>query len=199
MFGMAFFVFFVGTMTAAFAAVRLSDAVEWPLFALGFACAILGTVGMRVVRRRDAARETRTDAEVETLLGEMGMLRRGLATLVSNLRDADVYEVHRRIDAELLSPLEAFAEARESIRDHFGVDAFAQVMDPFAVGERALNRAWSASADGYIDEVRTAMGRAERSFERAEQTLKGYATSARSADGEIVARSSSGAALEGGA
>ena len=35
-------------------------------------------------------------------------------------------------------------------------------MSPFAAGERAINRAWSAAADGYIDEATVCL---QRGFE----------------------------------
>ena len=37
--------------------------------------------------------------------------------------------------------------------DQFGLEAYARVMTRFASAERNINRAWSASADGYRDEV----------------------------------------------
>jgi len=38
------------------------------------------------------------------------------------------------------------------------------VMSMFAAGERYLNRVWSASADGYIDEVNTYLEKARGQF-----------------------------------
>ena len=37
-------------------------------------------------------------------------------------------------------------------------------MSSFAAGERYLNRVWSASADGYIDEVNTYIEKAREQF-----------------------------------
>ena len=41
----------------------------------------------------------------------------------------------------------------------FGLAAFADVMTAFASGERSINRAWSASADGYFDEAESCLER----------------------------------------
>ncbi len=49
--------------------------------------------------------------------------------------------------------LNTFIEARESIAHSYGLAAYADVMNCFTAGERYLNRVWSASADGYIDEI----------------------------------------------
>ena len=35
----------------------------------------------------------------------------------------------------------------------FGMQNYADVMSNFAAGERYINRVWSASTDGYVDEV----------------------------------------------
>jgi hypothetical protein len=46
-------------------------------------------------------------------------------------------------------------------------------MNYFATAERYLNRVWSASADGYIDEVNEYMERSEQQFEEALSALRG--------------------------
>jgi hypothetical protein len=71
-----------------------------------------------------------------------------------------VHEVHRRIDERLSDDLARFAELRESLIDAFGLADLAAVMTEFALAERTINRIWSASADGYIDEVDTRLERA---------------------------------------
>jgi hypothetical protein len=45
-------------------------------------------------------------------------------------------------------------------------------MSHFAAGERYLNRVWSASADGYVDEVNAYMVKAEEQFSEAFDQLK---------------------------
>ena len=44
-------------------------------------------------------------------------------------------------------------------------------MNEFAAGERYLNRCWSASVDGYIDEIKTYLGKARTQFERTQEIL----------------------------
>jgi hypothetical protein len=46
-------------------------------------------------------------------------------------------------------------------------------MSHFATGERYLNRCWSASTDGYIEEVHTYIGRAREQFQQALELLRG--------------------------
>ncbi|MEE9465766.1 MAG: hypothetical protein V3W14_09380, partial [Candidatus Neomarinimicrobiota bacterium] len=69
-----------------------------------------------------------------------------------------------RIDASFPDDLETFTSSREVISHLFGLQAYADVMSEFAAGERYLNRVWSASADGYVDEVNTYIGMAAEQF-----------------------------------
>jgi hypothetical protein len=79
----------------------------------------------------------------------------------------DTYDMRHRIDDSLPMDLETFVEARESIAHVHGLQAYADVMSSFAAGERYLNRVWSASADGYVDEVNEYIGRAREQFEES--------------------------------
>jgi len=60
--------------------------------------------------------------------------------------------------------LNTFVEARESIAHTHSLNAYADVMSSFAAGERYLNRVWSASTDGYIDEVNAYLDKAQEQF-----------------------------------
>jgi hypothetical protein len=44
-------------------------------------------------------------------------------------------------------------------------------MTEFAAGERAVNRSWSAAADGYVDEVAVCLEKAELFFRNVETAL----------------------------
>lgn len=113
-----------------------------------------------VVRRNTAQLRTSLDAivaEVESLAAEAGQM--------------DVYEVHRAIDRRVLDHLDGFVSFRDTMKVAYGLPGFAAVMGPYAGGERYLNRVWSASADGYVDEVREYLGRALEQFRIARETL----------------------------
>jgi len=49
----------------------------------------------------------------------------------------------------------------------FELQNYADVMGAFAARERYINRVWSASTDGYIDEVRSYLDRATHQFREA--------------------------------
>jgi hypothetical protein len=78
-----------------------------------------------------------------------------------------VYEARFEIDRLLREDLNNFANARESMHHVFGLQNYADVMSAFAAGERYVNRVWSASTDGYVDEVRTYLKRATEQLREA--------------------------------
>ena len=79
-------------------------------------------------------------------------------------RSIDTYDVRHRIDELFTDDLTSFVEARQSIAQVHGLQAYADVMSYFAAGERYLNRVWSASADGYVDEVNDYLDKAQAQF-----------------------------------
>lgn len=107
----------------------------------------------------------------EKLAGNMTILRSSLANILRNLNelsargaDLPVYEARYEIDRLFRDDLNNFADARESMIHVFGIQNYAEVMSNFAAGERYINRVWSASTDGYVDEVRMYLERAREQF-----------------------------------
>ena len=116
--------------------------------------------------------------ESERVTGEYSALRRSLDELllrVGELRGTSSALLPREIvafiDNRCAEPFSDFAEARNALVQRFGLEAFANVMTQFASGERFVNRAWSAAADGYIDEVHASLERAQLHLEKANQLM----------------------------
>ena len=61
----------------------------------------------------------------------------------------------------------------------FGMTAYAEVMSRFAAGERLLNRAWSASADGYLDEVVQSLAAGNAHLQAARELFARFAADRR--------------------
>lgn len=164
----------LGFLAAAFITTRQLDMVAWGAYV---PAAVVGIAGVVLLRRTAGA----AAAHADTVKTNLSTLEKSLGRLVSNLetmnRDKEkifVYDVHKRIDADLAEDLASFADARESMIHGIGLQEYATIMDHFARGERAVNRSWSASADGYIDEVWTYMKIAEESLREADGVLKGH-------------------------
>jgi hypothetical protein len=130
----------------------------------------VGVVGLWIHRKAEHG-ESRAD---HRLAGNMDTLEKSLDNILANLVALDdrrdelpVYEARFEIDRLFREDLNAFADARESMIHVFGVQDYADVMSNFAAGERYINRVWSASTDGYQDEVRLYLTRARNQFTEA--------------------------------
>jgi hypothetical protein len=100
--------------------------------------------------------------EVEAVAQEVGATadgKRQLALIVDRLG-----EVQRTL-------VPAFAASRPTIISRMGMGGYAQVMDIFAASERAINRAWSAAADGHVEEARQSLILAENLIPGVEEKL----------------------------
>jgi len=162
----------VGFLSAAFFAMRQLGTVEWVPFGL---CAAIGVVGVVLIRRSANAGATDTvkvSADLATLESRLASVNERLGVMIEGKASIDVYDVRHKIDDELAVALEEFAEARESMVHGLGMETYAAVMDRFARGERFVNRAWSASADGYIDEVWNSLDTAIENLRMADDTLR---------------------------
>jgi hypothetical protein len=168
----------VGVLAAALAAVQSeADKVAWGLYAPALALSMAGVVIARRASRQAAQRPELVARDAQTL-------QDSLARIITNLGDLDrrsstipTSEFHGLIDALLREDLRLFAEARHTITHRHGLAAYARIMNEFAAGERYVNRVWSASVDGYVDEVRDYLTRARKQFEAARQALRALETS----------------------
>ena len=66
-----------------------------------------------------------------------------------------------------MGDLDTFVDARETMIPRIGLQSYADVMSAFAGSERLINRAWSASADGYADEALDFLDKTEEQFVEA--------------------------------
>ena len=162
----------IGFVAGALVAVLDEETIMWGYFVLALAVGVAGVVLVQLAERR--ARE-----DSETLKADIGGLEESLENIVVRIRalnrekeNIDPYEIRHRIDQEFSRDLKRFVDARESLGHVYSLEAYADVMMHFAAGERYLNRVWSASADGYVDEVHAYLERAETQFEKAKREVE---------------------------
>jgi hypothetical protein len=166
-----------GFLAGALAAVVDKEAVRWEYFAGSLVAGAIGIVVARAVHAQKSLSE-------ERLTSNMQAIELSLARIVSNMKQLNAqkqsinaYDVRHRIDELFTDDITSFVEARQCIAQVHGLQAYANVMSSFAAGERYLNRVWSASADGYIDEVNAYLDKAAEqfveSFERIRQLKAG--------------------------
>jgi hypothetical protein len=161
-----------GFLAGAYFSVLDTEAVPWHLVG---PCLVVGLIGVVLVQLDARSKRSATD-EVQANLGKLeGSLDRIVekaARLDTAKESLDVYEVRHKIDDMFMEDLDIFVQARESIGHAHGLQAYADVMSHFATGERYLHRSWSASTDGYIDEVHKYISRAREQFQQALELLR---------------------------
>jgi hypothetical protein len=163
----AMFIIMASFLVGAFISVLDPTRVDWSWFV---PVLILGVIALYIYRK---AHHGEAKAS-HRLSGNLQILETSLANILGNLENINadstnlpVYEARFEIDRLLRKDLNDFANARESMKHVFGLQNYAEVMSAFAAGERYINRVWSASTDGYVDEVRSYLERATQQFREA--------------------------------
>ena len=154
----------VGFIAAALATVVDENAVRWFWYVPAL---IVGAAGVAAIKTDDA-RKNKTEhhvaSRIETVEGSLERIANNIKKLNADKHSIHTYDMRHRVDELFLDDLEMFVGARESIGHRYGLAAYGEVMSSFAAGERYLNRVWSASADGYIDEVNAYLEKAQAQF-----------------------------------
>jgi len=153
-----------GFLGGAVAAVADKDEVGWAYFIPAVAAAAAGVLMVRLAHKTHSTSQKKLASNMEAVRTSLARITANIADLDGCKAEVETHDVRRRIDELFAGDLERFVEARESIVHVYGLQAYADVMSPFAAGERYLNRVWSASADGYVDEVNEYLGRATEQF-----------------------------------
>jgi len=160
-----------GFIAAALVAVLDVTTVNWWLFALPL---LLGFTGVFWHRRRlhqQASQGSHVHGSLNTLEQSLRRIDMQLRELLQQPDALPTHEARFSIDRLFRQDLFAFADAREAMQHAFGIQAYADIMSAFAAGERYLNRVWSASADGYVDEVNAYLHKASAQFSEALELL----------------------------
>ena len=157
--------------------VKIPNVFRWQdwglrwLFVAGVAITLGGVLLKR--SRPDVAELEEGRKQVSRLGGTLSQLEGDVERLVGKADTLDAAALHAAIDPLLLGPVYDVAEGRETIRQGHGQRVFTLVMDPFARGERNLNRAWSAAVDGHAPEARASLVAALPSLREAREALPG--------------------------
>ena len=154
-------------LTGAFISVLDPLKVNWVWFVPVLFIGLVSLVIYRKAHHGEARATHRLSGNMQTLDSSLENILKNLESLNENSSDIPVYEARFEIDRLLREDLSNFANARESMMHVFGLQNYADVMSAFAAGERYINRVWSASTDGYIDEVRSYLDRATQQFKEA--------------------------------
>jgi hypothetical protein len=153
----------------------------WPFFLIGAVGLFGGAMFVRSINRRTLrAMGPSAAAGAADQPGApeapIYAIRRGIDTLrtqLPTLADGDKMDVIIEIFGEAQRiHIPAFIAARPQLVARLGLAHYAQLMDSFAAAERQLNRAWSAAADGVLDESLDCVDAAHELLAQAEAKLK---------------------------
>jgi hypothetical protein len=149
-----------GFLAGAFVSVRRAEvsadpwsSISWPAYGLALSIAVCGVVLLRVTKRGLDGKTVAGAAAIDQLFEILQRLSQTVEGWRTRYASLSVYDIHQLIDSEAADDLRQFADLREAMIAAYGLDHYARVMTEFALAERTINRAWSASADGYVDEV----------------------------------------------
>jgi hypothetical protein len=154
-------------LTAAYVSVLDSALVDWQLFLPAILLGVVGIGFVQLAKRKRAGETDRIASNLSVIEESLQNLVRLVSDLDARKTEIHTYDMRHQIDELLLDDLDRFVNSRESITHAYGLQAYADVMSHFAGGERYLNRVWSASSDGYIDEVSAYLTKAHEQFEIA--------------------------------
>ena len=131
---------------------------------------LIGTVGLWLARKahhEEARAGNKLADNMDMLAKSLNNIYSRLVLICEHKEELPTYEARFEIDRLFRDELNNFADARESMIHVFGMQNYADVMSNFAAGERYINRIWSASTDGYVDEVNLYLDKALNQFDEA--------------------------------
>jgi hypothetical protein len=166
-----FFLVSIGFLLGAYFLVLDKVEVHWPGFALGMAIGIVGVFILRLNAHREKTHEGRLVENVAVLEESLDRIVYNIDRLESQKDAINVYDLGKWIDENFPGDIERFVNARESIAHAYSLPDYAAVMSPFAAGDRHLNRVWSCSVDGYVDEAHAYIARSGEQFRAAREKL----------------------------
>lgn len=154
----------VGFLAGALVAVLDESSVRWGWFLAALGTGAFGVLLVRIGLHKVSRAGGKLADNMQSIEASLSHIVENIIRLNTEKQSIDTYEVRLRIDELFIEDLDTFVQARESIAHVYGLTAYADVMSCFAAGERYLNRVWSASADGYIDEVNAYLVKAQEQF-----------------------------------
>ena len=149
----AFILVILSFLAGAFLTSLDERTMNWTYF---IPVMLVGFVGAFIYKKESSAAAKHGDLlqnNKKVLIVSLDNLVKNLESLNGRKDKIPTYDMRFEIDKLFRTDLMNFAEARDSMKHLFGIQDFADIMSSFAAGERYINRVWSASTDGYVDEV----------------------------------------------
>jgi hypothetical protein len=168
----------VGFIAAALASVVDENIIRWAWYIPALGLGAAGVVLIKIEHARHSKTEHHVASRIETVESSLERIAANIDKLNADKHSINTYDMRHRIDELFVDDIDCFVEARESIAHRYGLAAYGEAMSTFAAGERYLNRVWSASADGYIDEVNAYLEKAREQFSESLNKIRQLKTQA---------------------
>jgi len=163
----------VGFILASLVSVTDVLEVDWNYFAWSMLLSVIGIFVIKNSEKSVTSNKETLSSNMKSIEESLDQIVTGVKKIRTEINPENPQEVHTKIDELLPAHLDEFVDARKTIGHVHGLNEYANVMNFFATGERYLNRVWSASTDGYIDEVTMYIEKCEEQFESALSAVKG--------------------------
>ncbi len=165
----------LGLIVAVCAAAKLPDEGRRFPTTTGVALAALFVASAGLIAWRIADRQSQADDaaagddiaaadEVRNPLLLVEQLQLPLQQLCDDASSLDNVALRDRVDQIIDQYVLPFSTARQVILHKLGIRRGAELMIEFALGERLLNRAWSAAADGHLPEAVASLEEVREAF-----------------------------------
>ncbi|MCF7708201.1 MAG: hypothetical protein K9N52_04805 [Verrucomicrobia bacterium] len=154
----------IGFLGGALFSVKETEGVVWQYYILSMIVGVSGLVMIRLAYRSEALASETVDVNMSTLVDTLSKVVKHLSELIQRRDSLNINALPDELDKLFPDDLMSFADARKTLAHLHGLQAYAEVMSPFAAGERYLNRVWSAASDGYAEEAKTYLERAHAQF-----------------------------------
>lgn len=164
---LGFLLITIAFLAGSLVSVVHATEVKWSYFGIAFATGVVGVLLARLGSHRMSHDEGKLSANIQDIVDSLGRIVKNTMQLNTDKLSIHTYDMRHKIDELVAADIIIFADARESITALYGLGTFSEVMGHFAAGERYLNRVWSASADGYIDEVNAYIEKSQSQFQQA--------------------------------
>jgi hypothetical protein len=154
-----------GFIAAALCSVMHQEVIFWISFIPCLIAAIVGIAIIRVTASKEAREEGKLATNIANVESALVRILENLKGLNAKKDEMSPYDVRHELDRLLVDDLTMFVDERRSIAYVYSLQDYGDIMSHFAAGERYLNRTWTASADGYVNEVKEYLVKAHEQFE----------------------------------
>lgn len=162
----------VGFIASAYVASLDPQVIVWAYFVPAIAVGVVGLVLVKRSQKHSSQNSEVLDTNRDVLTQSLDRVVQNLSDLKQRKVEIPTYKMRFEIDRLFRDDLRSFIDARESMIHLYGLQSYADVMSAFAAGERYINRIWSASTDGYQDEVLNYVDKADKQFIQAQAKLR---------------------------